>query len=339
MKKIIFILISLIGLNSFAGEAVRLKEIARIQGVRSNQLLGLGLVIGLNGTGDKKALTPQMLKNLYKFFGTEIAQNQIESKNVAAVIVTAELPPFKRIGDTIDVTISSVNDAKSLEGGVLLQTVLKSGTGENYAVAQGSLNGVQNRTSNRVNAVIANGAMVEKEVEMKLENKDKVVLLLENPDFTTATRIVDVINKRFSYDTAVAVDAAKIEIKKSFSFGDDIVGFISSIENLKVIPDRKSLIVINEKTGTIVLGENIAVAAVAISHGDLSLNISGDKEGVAEEGAEGEVSGETSFFFKGSTVKDVVTMLNALGAKPQDIIEILHSLKASGAIDAKLKII
>ncbi len=336
MKNKLLIVFVLLSLGIF-GNKVRIKEIARIEGVRSNQLIGMGLVVGLNGTGDSGELTPQMLSSLYSYFGTEIAQNQIESKNVAAVMVTAELLPFKKIGDTIDVRVSSVNDAKSLVGGVLLQTQLLAGNKDVYAIAQGPVTRVKNG-NNLNNGLLQNGATVEREVEVNLEYKDKVTLVLNNPDFTTASRVVDEINRRFNYDTAKAIDASTIEIKKTFVFNDDIVSFISAIENLEVEPDRKSVILINERTGTIVLGDNIKVAPVAISHGDLSIAISAelDVNASKEKGESGDKG--QSVYFKGTTVKDVVKMLNAIGATPDDIISILQALKAAGSIDADIKI-
>lgn len=335
MKNKLFIVFILITLSIF-GNRVRIKEIARIEGVRSNQLIGMGLVVGLNGTGDSGSLTPQMLSSLYSYFGTEIAQNQIASKNVAAVMVTAELPPFKRIGDTIDVRVSSINDAKSLVGGVLIQTQLLAGNKDVYAIAQGPVTRVENG-NNLNNGLLQNGATVEREVEVNLEYKDKVTLVLNNPDFTTASRVVDEINRRFNYDTAKAIDASTIEVKKTFVFDDDIVSFISAIENLEVEPDRKSVILINERTGTIVLGDNIKVAPVAISHGDLSIAISAELDIEANKEAEGSGEKGQSVYFKGTTVKDVVKMLNAIGATPDDIISILQALKAAGSIDADIK--
>lgn len=343
-KKLITFLF-ILSIPCFAGE-VRLKEIARIEGVRSNQLIGMGLVIGLNGTGDSGGITPQMLSSLYRFFGTEVAKEQINSKNVAAVMVTAELPPFKKIGDTIDVKVSSVNDAKSLRGGVLLQTFLLAGNRDVYANAQGTITRVESE-ANLVNGFLAGGATVERELEIPLEYKDKITLVLNTPDFTTASRVVDEINKRYNYDTAKAVDASKIEIKKPFTFADDIVSFISAIENLKVNPDRKSIIVINERTGTIVLGDDIRVSPVAISHGDLTISITSEMGGsIKKEPTTTKATGNQSTAnsdkgsmvnFKGTTVEDVVKMLNTIGATPNDIISILQALKSSGAIDAEIK--
>ncbi len=338
LKKIVIILI-LISSYIFSSE-VRLKEIARIEGVRSNQLIGMGLVIGLNGTGDSGGITPQMLSSLYRYFGTEAATNQISSKNVAAVMVTAELPPFKKIGDTIDVKVSSINDAKSLKGGVLLQTFLLAGNKDIYANAQGSITRVES-DSNLVNGFLVSGATVERELEIPLEYKDKITLVLNTPDFTTASRVVDEINKRYNYDTAKAVDASKIEIKKPFSFADDIVSFISAIENLRVNPDRKSIIVINERTGTIVLGDDIRVSPVAISHGELTISINSElggnikKDNATDKKATDEKGSVVNF--KGTTVEDVVKMLNTIGATPSDIISILKALKSSGSIDAEIR--
>ena len=334
MKVKVILLFALLSFTIFSNE-VRLKEIARIEGVRSNQLIGMGLVIGLNGTGDGGGITPQMLSSLYRFFGTEVAKDQINSKNVAAVMVTAELPPFKKIGDTIDIKVSSINDAKSLVGGTLLQTFLLAGNKDVYANAQGSVTRVDTGT-NLVNGYLVGGATVERELEIPLEYKDKITLVLNSPDFTTASRVVDEINRRYNYDTAKAIDASKIEIKKPFTFADDIVSFISAIENLKVSPDRKSVIVINEKTGTIVLGDNISVSPVAISHGDLSIAISAQLDVSITSSDSNEGKGN-SLYFKGTTVKDIVKMLNAIGATPNDIISILQALKSSGSIDAEIK--
>ena len=334
MKVKVILLFALLSFTIFSNE-VRLKEIARIEGVRSNQLIGMGLVIGLNGTGDGGGITPQMLSSLYRFFGTEVAKDQINSKNVAAVMVTAELPPFKKIGDTIDIKVSSINDAKRLVGGTLLQTFLLAGNKDVYANAQGSVTRVDTGT-NLVNGYLVGGATVERELEIPLEYKDKITLVLNSPDFTTASRVVDEINRRYNYDTAKAIDASKIEIKKPFTFADDIVSFISAIENLKVSPDRKSVIVINEKTGTIVLGDNISVSPVAISHGDLSIAISAQLD-VSITSSDSKEGKGNSLYFKGTTVKDIVKMLNAIGATPNDIISILQALKSSGSIDAEIK--
>lgn len=347
MKKSVLILVMfLIFINGYASQKVRIKEVARVQGVRSNQLIGMGIVIGLQGSGDKSSLAPQMLNNLFSYFGTDIARDQINSQNIAVVMVTAELAPFKKEGDSIDVTVSSVNDAKSIEGGVLLQTPLKAADGGVYAVAQGSLTKVANRTTNRVNGVIPNGAIVEKEVPVDMEEKNKVVLVLTNADFTTASRIAEAINERFSYDSAKAIDATRVEVKKAYTFSEDIVSFISSIENLEVETDRKSVIVINEKTGTVILGDNISVASVAIAHGNLSVNINAQNDmdkayttdgALAISGNAKSKNTAKSFYFKGSTVKDVVKMLNAVGATPDDIISIIQALKTAGAIDAEIK--
>lgn len=345
MKKnlILIICFFILVISSYA-ESVRLKDISRVYGARSNQLMGMGLVVGLNGDGDKSALTPQMLQNLFKYFGADMAQSQIKSKNVAAVMVTAELPPFKKSGDKIDITISSVNDAKTLTGGVLLQTPLIAADGQIYAVGQGVLTKVADKNGNKVNGFIANGAIIEKEVEVKLDPNDKLKIVLNNPDFTTAARVADAINNRYNYDTARALDGSTIEIKKAFVYNDELINFISTIENIEVTPDRKSVIVINERTGTVVMGEDIKVSPVAISQGNLSISLKAQEDfrkafdGEQTQGNnKKEVKGKT-FFFNGTNVKDVVKMLNAVGAASDDIISILEALKAAGAIDAEIKI-
>lgn len=346
MKRLILVLMMVsVFVNTYSAQKVRIKEIARVQGVRSNQLIGMGIVIGLQGTGDKSTLAPQMLNNLFAHFGTDIARDQIKSQNVAVVMITAELPPFKKEGDNIDITVSSVNDAKSLDGGILLQTPLKAADGNVYAVAQGPLTKVVNRTTNKVNGFIPNGAIVEREVPVEMEDKNKVILVLQNADFTTASRIAEAINERYAYDTAKAIDATRVEVKKAYTFSDDIVSFIATIENLEVETDRKSVIVINEKSGTVILGDNIAVAPVAIAHGTLSVSITAQSdidnayttEGAFAPGVNKGGRSAKSFYFKGSTVKDVVKMLNAVGATPNDVISIIQALKTAGAIDAEIK--
>ena len=345
-KKILILIITIIYSTLSFAHDVRLKEIGRIQGVRSNQLIGMGLVVGLNGTGDRSQLAPQMLQNLFQYFGTEIARNQIQSQNVAAVMITADLPSFKRMGDNIDVRVSSVNDANNLEGGILLQTPLAGADGEMYAVAQGSLTRVNNATNNQVNGYIPNGAIVEREVETTIDYSGNVTFVLNQPDFTTASRVATVLNERFGYGTSRAIDPSRVEIERTFSFSNDIVGFISEIENLRVRPDRRSEIVINERTGTVVLGANIMVSPVAITQNNLSISIESqlDLENeflVEENGEEGpQVQGRqgNSFYFGGTTVMDVIKMLNAVGASSDDVISILQTLKSAGAIDAEIKI-
>lgn len=341
----LFLFCFILFMNISYSESVRLKDISRVYGARSNQLMGMGLVVGLNGDGDKSSLTPQMLQNLFKYFGADIAQSQIKSKNVAAVMITAELPPFKKSGDKIDITVSSVNDAKSLTGGILLQTPLIAADGQVYAVAQGALTKVADRNKNRLNGFISNGAIIEKEVEVKLDPNDKLKIILNNPDFTTAARVADAINNRYNYDTARALDGATVEIKKAFVYNDELIAFISTIENIEVIPDRKSVIVINERTGTVIMGEEIKVAPVAISQGNLSISIKAqedfqkafENQQVQGKDNKKEAKGKV-FYFNGSTVKDIVKMLNAVGAAPDDIISIVEALKSAGAIDAEIKI-
>ncbi|NLK62427.1 MAG: flagellar basal body P-ring protein FlgI [Fusobacteria bacterium] len=336
MKKIIIILLILLSVNIYGNQKVRLKEVSRVKGVRSNQLMGMGIVVGLSGNGDKSPLTPQLLKNLYSYFGTDIALSQIESKNVATVMVTAELPPFKKPGDTIDVMVSSVNDAKNLEGGVLLQTLLYGADGNVYVASQGSLTKVINETNNKVNGFIQNGGIVEKEVPLKLDYDDKVHLILNTPDFTTASRVVDEINKIFNFETAFALDASTILVNKTYVFSGDIVSFISLLENIEIIPDRKSQIVINERTGTIILGENIKIAPVAITHKDISISIAAELD-VLKNNPNNKGDANSFYYDGGNTVKNIVKMLNAIGAGPNDIISILNALKYAGAIDAEIK--
>lgn len=344
-----------------ASPPVRLKDIAHILGARENQIMGFGLVVGLNNTGDKSqtGFTQQALTNLLSRMGVVPQTVDFKSRNVAAVIVTATLPPFVKPGQKLDVTVSSVGDATSLQGGTLLITPLQGVDEQVYAVAQGSvLVGVEPTTPNipyvRQRQVtvgrVPGGALVEKEVPVTLEEKGGLTVVLSEPDFTTASRVVASI-RRAGMD-ASAKDAGTILV--SFA-GEDVVDMVSRIENLTVTPDTVAKIVVNERTGTIVIGENVVIAPVAVSYGGIDVFI-GDvslfSEGTATDTSQDESSyrassqarlkkkeGRLTLVPASPTLSSLVRALNAIGATPKDLIAILQAMKKSGAIKAELEVI
>jgi flagellar P-ring protein precursor FlgI len=342
---------------------VRIKDIARFEGVRDNQLLGLGLVIGLNGTGDstKSQASIQMVANMLSAFDLTVSENDIRMKNVAAVIVTAELPAFVREGDRIDITVSSFGDAKSLQGGFLLMTPLQAANGEVYAVAQGPVsiggfnvrsNSGQVQSNHTQIGRVANGAIVEKDAPGYYAIGDKITLLLNQPDFTTASRIAAAINEYFTPDTAYALDRSAVVLKIPALFKDYPVEFISLVEELEVIPDTIARIIINERTGTVVVGHNVRIGTVAVAHGGLSVKI-GSTPKVTQPNpfSEGQtaiitedwisVSEESGNFVtlpKTANVNELVKALNAVGATPRDIINILQAIKEAGALYGVLEV-
>jgi len=340
---------------------VRLKDIGRIEGVRSNQLVGMGLVIGLQGTGDKGDLVLAMLGNLVENFGISIDRKDLKSKNTAVVTVTCELPPFVRNGDRIDVTVSSAGDAKSLEGGVLLQTPLKAANGAVYAVAQGpitiggfSAGGAGSSVSKNFSTTgrIPGGAIVERETNWEIDNAGKIRFFLSKPDFTTADRVARAINKNYGYAIAQAKDAGCVEITVPPQYRGKLTPFIASLESVKVTPDSVAKVVINERTGTIVIGGDVKIAEVAVAHGNLTVTIKGSKAvsqpepfsfgetaitNQAEVAAE-EEPGSMTVMKTSATVDDVVRSLNALGATPRDIITILQAIDQAGALQGELVI-
>lgn len=318
-------------------QAARIKELAVVKGVRENQLIGYGLVVGLNGTGDKDGVgfTKQALANMMEKMNIFVDTNQLKVKNVAAVMVTANIPPFARIGDKIDITASSLGDAKSLKGGTLLVTPLKGINGEVYAIAQGPVTlaipaGAGDRNSHLQVAQIANGASVEQEIPFKLDGKKTLTLSLFQPDFTTARRMADTINTSIGEGVASVIDASALNLNvPEKMWQKNVAEFIADIETLTVVPDSVAKVIINEKTGTVVFGSDVTISNVAIAHGDLSVTIAGPPE-----------KKESIMNLPGtSTIGELVRGLNSLGVKPRDLISILQSMKAAGALQAELVII
>jgi flagellar P-ring protein precursor FlgI len=321
----------LFSLNMFA--ANRLKDIVTIKGVRENPLIGYGLVIGLNGTGDSGGeITNNSLKKMFATLGLDPVQ-EVSSANVAAVIVTSKLPSFARIGQKLDVTISSIGDASSLAGGTLLVTPLKGGDGKIYAIANGALSigGLKQGAKFATSAAIPSGATVEQEIGMNFNDKNSIRMALNAPDFTTAARVVKTINQNLGGKFANASDSATIDLIIPPNYKRRVVDLLAIIENYRINQDQKAKIVINEKTGTLVAGGEVTLGKVAISHGDLRIQV-GDEGGAGKEGA-------LYLIEKKTTLNDLVNALNAIGTTPDDLISIFQTLKKNGALIAELEFI
>ena len=344
--------------------ASRIKDVADFEGVRDNQLFGYGLVVGLNGTGDRSQtfFSTQTLANMLLRNGITINSDKARVKNIAAVMVTAVLPPFIRQGSHIDVTVSSIGDAQSLQGGVLIMTPLQAANNEVYVTAQGdvllggySAGGTLNRVqSNHPTAGrIPNGGTVEKEVAVDFSAKAQLNLVLHRSDFTTAARAVRAINETSGDNVARAVDGRTIEINVPSGYSRRIIEFMSLVENASMDVDVPARVIINEKTGTIVLGKEVRISHVAIIHGSLSLQV-GTTFNVSQPEAfsQGktttvpdvnitvkEEKGRTATLHEGASVEEIVQALNSIGAGPRDVIAILQAIKALGALQAELEII
>lgn len=341
---------------------VRIKDVAAFEGVRNNQLIGYGIVVGLEGTGDttQNKFTFQSMSNLLDKMGLTLDPSAFQMRNTAAVAVTATLPPFSRVGTQIDVTVSSIGSAKSLQGGILLITPLKAADGNVYAVAQGALsiggfNASQGGTSVSKNhstvGRVPNGALVEKEVPFEFSSQNYLTLVMNQGDFTTVSRAVNSINKAFG-DVAAAVDSRTIKIMIPDKYTRDKVLMASMLENLPVSPDALAKVVINERTGTIVFGENVKISKVALAHGSITVSIktqydvsqpnplSGGQTAVTPNTETTVTEPEAHFAVVDDTPKisDVVKTLNSLGATPRDIIAILQAMKSAGALQAELEI-
>jgi flagellar P-ring protein FlgI len=336
MRAFIFVQILII-VFAFAltAKAARLKDIANIRGVRSNQLVGYGVVVGLNGTGDSKAeFTNNSMGRMLDRLGMKVTQKDIASKNVAAVILTAELPPFARAGNRLDVTVSSIGDASSLKGGVLIQSPLRAADQQTYAVAQGSvLVGYSATGTHETVARMPDGAMIERDLGGDFAARNLFRLTLNNPDFTTAARVAKKIDLELGGKYASALDAGTIDVISPPSYEGKGVDLLATIESLDVAPDTQAKVVVNEKTGTVVIGNGVKISRVAISHGDLSLKVGGADAGKKTEGDKVIILDESA------NVGDIVKAINRLGVSPKDLITILQSIKAAGALQAELQIL
>lgn len=331
MKKIIFYL-ALIPCISFSSTS-RIKNIVTIKGVKENPIIGYGLVVGLNGTGDSSfEITNSSLKTLFQKLGLN-PQNEIKSKNVAGVVVTAQLPPFARVGQKADVTISSIGDAKSLSGGTLLVTPLKGGNGVIYGIASGkvSIGGLEKKFG--TTGMVMGGLTIEKEMHSTFETQNKIRLTLNNPDFTTAARIEKTINQELGGVFAKAIDSGTLDLTIPASYNRRSVEFMALVENFKVNVDISSKIIINERTGTIVSGGDVVLYPVAISHGDLSIEVTGQAKDKESKSA------STLLMESNATLKDLVEALNKFGAKPEDLISIIEALKKNGSLIGEVELI
>jgi len=368
--------------------AARIKDVASIQGVRTNQLVGYGLVVGLNGTGDKSGtgFTIQSLGNMIERLGVHVDKSSISVKNVAAVMVTATVPPFARTGNKIDVVISSIGDAKSLQGGTLLLTPLLGVDRKVYALSQGALSvggfaagggGGGGVTKNHPTVGrISRGATVEREIPMSVQGKDELIIALSNPDFTTATRVRRVINRKFGQSLAKTIDSGTVKVEVPEKFRQQVVEVVATLENLQITPDSVAKVIMNEKTGTVVVGENVRISTVAVAHGNLSIVIkeqtsvsqpapfapeppkgteieqleTEDGPIVVAPGGHTVVVTDSDLVVEeeqnqlllipgGSTIGELVRALNAIGVTPRDLITIFQAIKAAGALHAELEII
>jgi flagellar P-ring protein precursor FlgI len=344
--------------------AARVKDITSVAGVRDNQLIGYGLIVGLNGSGDGGGtqFTTQAVSSMLRALGVTVDPEDIKVRNVAAVMVTATLPPFARTGARLDVLVSSLGDAKSLQGGTLLLTPLRAPNGEIYAVAQGAVSvggfsaggkaggGVQK--NHPTVGKIAGGALIEREVAVQFNSKDRVTLILHEPDFTTSMRLVETINTQLGSGTAYAVDSGTVEVQIPGHYRHNRVEFIAALENMDVTPDTVAKVILDERTGTVVIGENVRIATVAIAHGNLSIEIKESQnvsqppplsQGRTVVTPDSEVQvredrGQLLLVPQAITIRDLVRALNSIGVTPRDLITIFQAIKAAGALQAKLEI-
>ncbi len=329
MTKLLPILLCALSLPLGASSS-RIKDLVTVKGVRENPLVGYGLVIGLNGTGDGGGeITNTSLKKMFQTLGLN-PQKEVSSKNVAAVIVTAKLPAFGRSGQKLDVTVSSIGDAASLAGGTLLVTPLKGGDGQVYAVAHGplSIGGLDKGKKMATTGRIPDGGIIEKELELAFNDKRSIRLALNNPDFTTAARVERTINQELGGKYATASDATTIDLIIPQYYERKVVELIANVENYKVISDTHAKIVINERTGTLVAGGDIILKKAAVSHRDMVLEVKG-----------GEGSSSIKALDQATTINDLVKALNALGTSPEDLISIFQALKHNGSLVAEIELI
>lgn len=316
MKKfLIFVFIFILSITIFS---VRLKDISNFRGARDNQLFGIGLVTGLDGTGDGGEVASEMLDNMINNLGIELTQ-QIESDNTAIVMVYADIPPFYKEGMRLDINVAAIGESESLENGVLIQTPLYGADNKVYAVAQGNVltGGVNvNDSSNlqdkyQVVGSIPNGAIIEREIPSNIIDEDTITVNLKTPDFTTASRVSMAINNALSRDISKAQDAASIKVEIPAMFNDDIISFLAMLEEIEVRPDQASKIIINQRTGTVVLGGNIEIEDFTLSYGNFVISVENGKIGD-----------------KSASIQNLIGALKAAGALPQDIISIIQAIES-----------
>ena len=349
-----------------AAASSRIKDIADFEGVRENQLVGYGLVVGLNGTGDNiKSINfaKESLISMLDQLGINARDGQLKSKNIAAVMVTASLPPFARQGSRIDVMVSAMGDAKSLQGGTLIATPLSGANGEVYAVAQGQIaTGSVSAQGNNASVTrgvptsgrIANGAIIENEIDFALDSLKNIRIALRNPDFTTARRISDAINAMLGQPASKTLDPATVDLQIPQEYEDKVVDLMTKVEQLQVQPDQLAKVVIDESSGIIVIGKDVKINRLAIAQGNLTIKISEIPmvsqplpfsngttitQNVTAIDVNEEVNSRLSVLDTGVNLQELVDGLNALGVTPRDLISILQAVKASGALQADIEVI
>ena len=348
---------------SFEVSAERIKDIASFSGIRENEIMGYGLVVGLNGTGDKDGTYLfQPFANMLNRMGINVNQTDIKgkTKNLAAVIVTAKLPTMVRPGATVDVQVSSIGDAKSLQGGTLIMAPLKGPDGNVYAVAQGPISiggfsaggGGTSTVKNHPNVgMIPNGAIVEKEVPVQLNRKSRLELLLASQDITTSKRIADKINEQFNSNIAKSETPSMIALNVPQDYADKVVDFMSKVELMDVMVDMPARVIVNERTGTVVMGDNVRISPIALAHGGLTVEIKTEYQVsqpqpfapkkaetvvVPKEQVKAEEKKGYLMEVQGTTIGELIKSLNALGVSPRDLVAILQAIKAAGSLKAEL---
>src|SRR5215469_9950220 len=346
------------------GHVTRIGDVSTVQGIRSNPLVGYGLVVGLNRTGDSQQtlFSTQSVANALRKMGVQVSGNLIQTRNVAAVFVTAELPPFTRPGEKIDVNVASIGDAKSLQGGVLMMTPLNGPDGRVYAVAQGPVilggitagltraNSVQE--NHPTTARIPGGASVEQDTSIDLTRMHTISLLLREPDFTTAAEAANAINQNLGKPLAMAIDSRRVDVDVTAS-GENVPRLMATIENIPIKVEEPARVVVNERTGTVVLGKEVTLGAASIMHGNLVVEITttfqvsqpapfsnGQTTVVPQTTVQASQSAARHVQLKeGATVEDLVNGLLAIGATPRDIGAILEALKVAGSLQAEVQVI
>ncbi len=359
----ILLALVLIVASAVPASAVRIKDIATFSGVRDNELVGYGLVVGLSGTGDKQGstFTVQSMVNMLEKMGVAVDSGSLKPKNVAAVMATAKMPVSAKPGTRIDVTISSLGDATSLLGGVLLLTPLKGIDGNVYALAQGPMTlggfGVEGQAATAQKNIttvarIPNGAMIERAVPFEYNSQESLKLHMNIADFSTTNQVVEVLNDTLAGPYARAADITTIEIAVPERNLGDLVPLMASIENLEISPDSKARVVVDEKTGTVVVGRNVRLSKVAVAHGNLNIVVQesaqisqpgpfsqGQTVAVPETTIGVQEENRRLVLLEGATLEELVDGLNAIGATPRDLISILRTLKAAGALHAELEVL
>ena len=362
LARVVFLILPILAASTASATSIRIKDLVEFDGVRGNDLVGYGLVVGLNGTGDgirNAPFTEEIMTNILERLGVNVTGEQFRPKNVAAVFVTASMPPFARAGSQIDVTVSAIGDAKSLLGGTLIMTPLNAADGDIYAVAQGTViaggAAAQGEAGGVVQGVptsgmIPAGARIEREIDFELAALGKMRLALREPDFTTAARIETAINRAFGRRVALMLDSGTVRVDVRATRARSTAHAIRNMENLLVQPERKARVVVDQRSGTIVMGEDVRISRVAVSQGNLTLRVEempvvaqpnpfAEGETVVVPRTRAELEEEPGIGLaevpEGTSLSQVIGGLNALGVSPRDMIDILKSIKAAGALHAE----